>query len=120
MFILISLFDIEYFVARRALPPFFTFRWSAHLSFVFPILVLWCFFMSIVTFCRSTRHVTVVTIDGVLCFETFVRFAHDAIAFALVTFSVIVMFEAGLAEVYGAEEAVMLLMAWKWSSSRNM
>ncbi len=61
--------------------------------------------MSLVAIRGSARHVTVVTLDGIVGFRTVVTFAHNTMRFALVFFFVVVMFEACVAKVSGTEES---------------
>ncbi len=66
--------------------------------------------MALVAIRGSARHVAVVTLDGIVGFRTVVTFAHNTMRFALVYFSVVVMFEACVTEVVGTEDLVIFVM----------
>ncbi len=61
--------------------------------------------MTLVAFDRSTRHIAFAAVDRRVRFQTIVRLTHDTICFARVCLSVVVMFEAPIAKILGAEEA---------------
>ena len=94
MVLFLSLGRIDDFVTRRAFPPHFAFR----SSFIFGT-------MSLVTLFRPARHVTFLTRYPCFCFWTVRRFTHDAGHFALVSLSVVVVFQAERTKVYRREKS---------------
>lgn len=89
-----SLGRIDDFVTRRAFPPRFAFR----SSFLFRTV-------SLVTLFGPTLHVTFLARYRFFRFGTVRRFTHDAGHFALVSLSVIVVFQAGRTKVYRREKS---------------
>ena len=94
MVLFLSLGYIDDFVTCRAFPP----RFALRSSFIFCT-------MSLVTLFGPASHVTFLTCYRFFSFGTVRRFTHDAGHFALVSLSVIVVFQAERTKVYRREKS---------------
>ena len=94
----------QYFVTLWTLPPFFALGRSALFSFSLSFLMYRDLFMICETVFRSTGHITNDTIDRMVRCWAVIPFTHYTSDLTLMTFFVVVMFEAFVAKISGAEE----------------